>query len=101
MTQVHSVLTYRGRLLRALAGHSEVLRTQPKNSRTLMSNELRLARRMARDPRCSVSDVAAAIKWTGNMQTLSKKLRAVNIHCVGSTKSGCTVGHLLRNETRR
>jgi hypothetical protein len=100
MTQVHSVLTRRGRLLRALIGHSEALRLPDKRSRTLTSNELRLARHMARDPRCSAHDVARAIKWTGRIETLRKKLKAVNIYCVGSS-TGYTVGHLLRNETRR
>lgn len=96
MTQVKSVMGRRSRLERTLYGMGATpART---GQRDLTSEELRIARRMARQIGCTYEMVARAINWDRSVASLRSKLMAVNIRCVRS--KGRISLHLRTYETR-
>jgi hypothetical protein len=96
--QIKSVAA--GRMARAIMGMDE--KPRPRNYRTLTSQEMGLARKMARDPKCTIEQIAAALNWELSLPSLRSKLRQVNIRLARVNVTGfLSLTHLRSIETRR
>lgn len=78
MTQVKSVQDRWSRMARAIAGTGEI-NTRSLHRRELTSEEKRLCRRWAREG-LTYPDMAERLGWSLTVQTLTKKLKAINIY---------------------